>query len=51
LSSAVIGYLRDHPGWTERARFRYRGGWAIVVESVGRASWSYRVLRAGHIFS
>ncbi len=51
LNNAVTDYLRDHPGWNERARFHYRGGWAIVIESAGRASWNYRILSAGHAFS
>jgi hypothetical protein len=53
LDRAVTSYFRAHPGLTERARFPYRGGWAIVVEdgsgSGPGTAWNYRLLRAGHI--
>jgi hypothetical protein len=55
LDSAVTGYLREHPGLTERARVRYRGGWMIFVEdgagSKPDTAWNYRLLRAGHAYA
>jgi hypothetical protein len=50
LDAVIAGYLAEHKGQHERARFHYRDGWMIFFDFVQRGGqWNYRMVRAGEI--